>query len=191
MLIVGAYLFLKRGADYMPVWMGWLVGSLLWYGGLIVSLFWFLERAFGESDMQQKPSAEKVQESMKDSRNLAHGADSSAAHETKTRVAGTIALGIASILLSLHATAVAQDSSAVFKAKCAPCHGTSGDAKTPMGTRLNIHDLQSAEVQKQSETELVQIISKGRGKMPAYESKLTRDQIGELISYIRKLGHKN
>jgi mono/diheme cytochrome c family protein len=43
----------------------------------------------------------------------------------------------------------------------------------------------SADVQKQSDAELATIIAKGKGRMPAQEGKLSRDQINDLVKYIR------
>lgn len=82
------------------------------------------------------------------------------------------------------------DGSALFKAKCAMCHGPDGVGKTPMGQKLNIRDLHSAEVQKQSDAELSQLIAQGKGKMPAFGKKLNADQIKLLAVYIRELGKK-
>jgi mono/diheme cytochrome c family protein len=56
-----------------------------------------------------------------------------------------------------------------------------------MGKNLKIRDLGSADVQKQSDAELDAIISKGKGKMPAYDGKLTKEQINELVKHIRTL----
>ena len=70
-----------------------------------------------------------------------------------------------------------------FKAKCAMCHGANGEGKAPMKTR----DFASADVQKQSDAELTDIITKGKGKMPAYDGKLSKDQIGDLVKWIRTL----
>lgn len=56
------------------------------------------------------------------------------------------------------------DGAALFKAKCAMCHGPDGAGKTPMGQKLNIRVLRSAEVQKQSDTERVKFIGQGKGK---------------------------
>jgi mono/diheme cytochrome c family protein len=82
----------------------------------------------------------------------------------------------------------AADSGAdLFKAKCAMCHGADAKGETPMGKRLGIKDLGSADVQKQSDADLTAAISKGKGKMPGYEGKLTGDQIQELVKFIRTL----
>jgi len=75
------------------------------------------------------------------------------------------------------------DAGADYKAKCAVCHGASGEGKAAMKTR----DFASADVQKQSDAELTDIITKGKEKMPSYDGKLTKDQIGDLVKWIRTL----
>lgn len=79
----------------------------------------------------------------------------------------------------------------LFKAKCAACHGPDGSANTTMGKVLKIRDLGSADVQKQSDEELLRITAKGKGKMPAFEGKLKAEQLGEVVGYIRAFGKKN
>jgi mono/diheme cytochrome c family protein len=85
---------------------------------------------------------------------------------------------------------LAQDGAATFKAKCAMCHGPDGTGKTAMGEKLKIRDLTSADVQKQTDAELVQIVTKGKDKMPAYDGKLTKEQIDQVVAQIRALGKK-
>jgi mono/diheme cytochrome c family protein len=77
-----------------------------------------------------------------------------------------------------------------FKAKCAMCHGPDGSGKTAMGEKLKLRDLHSPEVQKQTDAELTQIITKGKGKMAPFESKLSKEQIDQVVGYIRDLGKK-
>jgi len=83
----------------------------------------------------------------------------------------------------------AQSGADQFKAKCAMCHGPDGKAQTAMGKNMNIRDLGSAEVQGQSDADLNGIITNGKGKMPKYDGKLTKDQITDLVKYIRTLKH--
>lgn len=71
------------------------------------------------------------------------------------------------------------------------CHGPDGAGKTVMGEKLKIPDLQSADVQKKSDADLETIISKGKEKMPAYETKLSKEQVERLVSYIRSLAKKH
>ena len=100
-----------------------------------------------------------------------------------------IALLLVSGVLFLNPRAmVAQDAAASYKAKCAMCHGTDGKGDTPAGKKMGARDFASAEVQKQTDTDLTQILAKGRNKMPAYESKLKPDEIKDLVAYIRQLG---
>ena len=78
----------------------------------------------------------------------------------------------------------------LFNAKCAACHAPDGSGSTTMGKVLKIRDLASADVQKQSDEELIRIMVKGKGKMPGFEGKLKTEQIGELTGYIRALAKK-
>jgi cytochrome c6 len=79
----------------------------------------------------------------------------------------------------------------LFKTKCAACHGADGKGEVPMGKKLGARNLSSAEVQGQSDAQLTDVVTKGKNKMPAYDGKLTKEQIGELIGYIRELGKKH
>ena len=54
-----------------------------------------------------------------------------------------------------------------------------------MGQALKIPDLHSEDVQKLSDAELTQIITKGKNKMPAYETKLSKEQISQLVGFVR------
>lgn len=76
----------------------------------------------------------------------------------------------------------------LFKTKCAACHGPDGKGEVPMGKKLGARNLSSAEVQAQSDAQLTEVVTKGKNKMPAYDGKLTKEQIGDLVAYIRELG---
>lgn len=74
-----------------------------------------------------------------------------------------------------------------FKLQCSSCHGQNGAGDTSVGKSLNAANLRSAEVQKQSDAQLAQVISEGRKNMPSFSDSLTQDQIRALVAYIRKL----
>src|SRR5215831_7097605 len=95
-----------------------------------------------------------------------------------------VAMGLSLLTLP----ALAQDAAATYKAKCAMCHGADGKGDAPAGRKTGVHSFTSYEVKKQSDADLSQIISKGKNKMPAFESKLKAEEINELVSYVRKLG---
>jgi len=75
----------------------------------------------------------------------------------------------------------------LFKGKCAACHGATGAGDTAMGKNMKLRDLGSADVQKQSDDDLSGIITNGKNKMPKYDGKLTKDQISDLVKFIRTL----
>lgn len=79
----------------------------------------------------------------------------------------------------------------LFKTKCAACHGPDGKGEVAMGKKLGAHDLNSAEVQKQSDAQLMEVVTKGKNKMPAYDGKLSKEQIAQLVAYIREIGKKH
>ncbi|MBZ5651188.1 MAG: cytochrome c [Acidobacteriia bacterium] len=81
----------------------------------------------------------------------------------------------------------ADDAAATYKAKCAMCHGADGKGDTPVGKKMGIRDLTSADVQKMSDEELITITTKGKNKMPGYENKLSAAQIKDVVAYIRQL----
>ena len=105
--------------------------------------------------------------------------------------------GVATILFvasisfpGAHAVAGGDPTSAtesVFVAKCASCHGKDGSGSTTMGKKLALRDLRSPEVQKQTDQQLFDITAKGKKKMPAYEKKMSAQQIHDLVAYIRTL----
>jgi cytochrome c6 len=77
-----------------------------------------------------------------------------------------------------------------FKAKCAMCHGADGGGDTTMGKKMKVRDLGSADVQKQTDAELAEIIAKGKPPMSGYEKSLDKAKIAEVVSYLRELGKK-
>ena len=82
------------------------------------------------------------------------------------------------------------DGAAIYKGKCAMCHGADGSGDTAVGKKLGLRDLRSAPVQGQSDTQLFQVIAKGKGKMPAFEKSLGADQIRDVVAYLRQLGRR-
>jgi len=74
-----------------------------------------------------------------------------------------------------------------YKAKCSACHSTNGAGDTVLGKNLKIGSLGSTDVQKQSDDQLATIISKGNSRMPSFERKLSKDQIADVVRYIRSL----
>lgn len=96
----------------------------------------------------------------------------------------TIATALA-VVLSLSLSARAQSAADLFKSKCAGCHAADGTGSA-MGKKMGAHDFTTAEVQKMSDSELTDVITNGRNKMPKYGS-LKPEDIKGLVAYIRTL----
>ena len=75
-----------------------------------------------------------------------------------------------------------------YRTKCAMCHGPDG-AGSAVGKSMNVPDLRSSVVQN-TDAELAQIISNGKGGMPAFKSSLSDDQMHALVTYVRSLHQK-
>ena len=85
------------------------------------------------------------------------------------------------VVLSIPLSARADDSAALYKSKCAMCHGADG-------AKAAGHDLSSAAVQKESDADLIAVIANGKPpKMPKYGDKLKPEEIKGLVDYIRTL----
>jgi cytochrome c6 len=92
------------------------------------------------------------------------------------------------VLALLSSTYTLADSGAdTFKKKCSACHAANGAGDTMLGKNLKLRPLGSAEVQNQSDDYFFTIISKGTSRMPSFDRKLSKDQIGDLVKYVRSL----
>ena len=82
---------------------------------------------------------------------------------------------------------------AIFKKRCAVCHGKTGAADGPMSKILKPPPPSFADaghMAKRSDEELLKIIKEGKKPMPAYSGKLTEEQIQNVLAYIRSLAAK-
>ena len=85
------------------------------------------------------------------------------------------------VILALPPSAHAQAAAALYKSKCAMCHG-------PDGKKAAGHDLTAAAAQKLSDADLDAVITNGKPpKMPKYGDKLKPEEIKGLVAYIRTL----
>lgn len=99
-------------------------------------------------------------------------------------LATLFACGITAVCPS---AAHAQDAAGNYKSKCAMCHGADGKGSA-IGLKMGAHDFTSPDVQKQTDAQLIEIITKGKAKMPAYGGRLKDTEITDLVAYIRGLG---
>jgi len=106
---------------------------------------------------------------------------------TRINLLGAVILALFIVGSGLWSTPAFADDAATFKAKCAMCHGADGKG-TAVGQKMGAHDFTSAEVQKMSDAELTETITKGKNKMPSYAGNLQESDIKGLVAYIRQLG---
>ena len=80
-----------------------------------------------------------------------------------------------------------EKSAALYKQKCAACHGADGKGETATGKAMKVRSFADPEVAKMSDDELAGAIEKGKGKMPAYGKSLKPDDIKAMVAYIRSM----
>ncbi len=102
---------------------------------------------------------------------------------------GAFVLTVAAALSTLPSQA--QSSGAdVYKAKCQMCHGADLKGNTPGGRMTHAQPLDTPEVIKKSDANLIATTKNGKNKMPAFAAKLSDAQITSVIAYIRALQKK-
>ncbi len=99
----------------------------------------------------------------------------------------TLAAGVLCFLALAIAAQAENDPAKFFKANCTLCHSADGSGSSPTGKTMHAKDLRSDEVQKESDATLGEIITKGKGKMPAFGAKLSADDVTKMVAYLRTL----
>ena len=83
------------------------------------------------------------------------------------------------------------DGTALFQKNCARCHGNDGRAKTFKAKFNHARDLTNPNWQASMSDEHIFVsISKGKGKMPAFQRTLSGNEIAALVTYVRLLKKK-
>jgi mono/diheme cytochrome c family protein len=98
-----------------------------------------------------------------------------------------LSLAVIVLALMFSTYALADSGADTYKTRCSACHGKNGAGDTMLGKNLKLRPLGSDDVQKRSDDELFIIISKGKNRMPPFDRKLSKDQIRDLVKYIRSL----
>jgi mono/diheme cytochrome c family protein len=87
-----------------------------------------------------------------------------------------------------HAQKGLSNGAAIFQEQCSGCHGPDGKAQTDMGKKMQAADLTSDEIQQQSDSKLAGIVKSGQKKMPAFNGKLSDDEIKAVVAYVKEFG---
>ncbi len=85
----------------------------------------------------------------------------------------------------------AQRTEEIFRRDCARCHDVDGRGDTPLGALYKAPDFTDSAWWKEhsqitNTRSLVSIVSRGKGRMPAFARKLTGSEIKLLVNYIRR-----
>src|SRR5829696_7050964 len=77
---------------------------------------------------------------------------------------------------------------AVYSANCGRCHGADGQGHTRMAEIVEPPDLSDPAWQRgRSTSRMIASVTNGRGQMPAYKKKLSKQEIAAAVAYVRTL----
>jgi cytochrome c553 len=107
-----------------------------------------------------------------------------------TKLAALVGVIAVALFIMLPNLSWAEDGGALYKAKCAVCHGATGEGKPA----AKIPSLVSEKTQGMSDAELTDFIANGgpnKKATHAFEKKgVTPEQIKALVAHIREMGKK-
>lgn len=95
-----------------------------------------------------------------------------------------LVLLLATAILELRPTqafGVAVDGAAIYKARCASCHGADGSGSTPYGKKMGLRSLKGL-----SEAHVSEVTANGKGKMPAYKKSLGEDGVKAVSMFVAR-----
>ena len=101
------------------------------------------------------------------------------------------AVAVLTVLVVFQDNGAASTADDTYMDKCSVCHGPDGAGQTAKGKKLKVKDLRSPDVQKLTDAQLSEVISKGKGAdMAGYEKELDKATIQQVVAYIRDLAKK-
>ncbi|MBV9927119.1 MAG: cytochrome c [Acidobacteria bacterium] len=76
----------------------------------------------------------------------------------------------------------------VYTSSCVRCHGADGAGHTRLAEIVEPPDMTDPAWQRQRSTaRMIASVSNGRGQMPAFKKKLSRQDIAAAVAYVRTL----
>jgi mono/diheme cytochrome c family protein len=105
-------------------------------------------------------------------------------------IAAPVVTILVAAALATPSSAFGADAAAVFKKKCAPCHGKEGEPNR-IFAKQGVRSFKDAEWQKATkDVQVEESIRKGRKgtMMASFEEQLTDEEVTALVAYIRTLG---
>ena len=105
--------------------------------------------------------------------------------KTIGNIVGKAVVCVALVVVFTCPTRAQSDAEKLYKAKCMGCHAADGSANTKAGKNTGAHDFRLPDVEKETDATLIEIITKGKKKMPKFQEKLKGKEIKELVEYVR------
>ena len=97
-----------------------------------------------------------------------------------------MSLALATIILLSGAMGFAQSAGeATYKAKCQSCHGAQGVPNPGIAKAMGVKPASDPSVKSLSEAQMIAETANGKGKMPAFKSKLSDAEIKASVDYFR------
>ena len=84
------------------------------------------------------------------------------------------------------AAATAQSADALYKSKCAMCHGATGTPNPAMANAMGIKPVSDPAIQKLTADDMAATVKNGKGKMKPVAG-LTDAQVKDVVAYYRGL----
>ena len=76
----------------------------------------------------------------------------------------------------------------VYTANCGRCHGADGQGHTRMAEMVEPPDMSDPAWQRgRSNARMIASVANGRGQMPAFKKKLSKQEIAAAVAYVRTL----
>src|SRR3954470_23516220 len=76
----------------------------------------------------------------------------------------------------------------VYSANCGRCHGADGQGHTRMAEMVEPPDMSDPAWQRaRGSSRMIASVANGRGQMPAFRKKLSRQDIAAAVAYVRTL----
>ena len=93
---------------------------------------------------------------------------------------------LAALGMMMSTAAFAEDGAALYKAKCAGCHGATGTPSAGMAKALGIKAASDPDIQKLTVAQISATVKDGKGKMKPIAG-LTDEQIKEVSAFYKGL----
>ena len=95
------------------------------------------------------------------------------------------AAALAVLMLASMPAMSAEDGAALYKSKCAMCHGDDGVAKKMAEPSANLNDPKFQEANPVES--IAKVIADGKGKMKGFKDKLSQEQIDAIAAHVKTL----